>query len=189
MPLTPSQRQTLATHIAADPTLAAQPNNPDGWAATAAALNATAAPTFYVWRGSLTRSEVYHQTSPANTVFDWGTFKAQGATEQTAWTQMFMGDSAPASRLNFRDGVAAIFSGSGAPANMRAHIFASARRAATRAEKLFAAAPVATGGLSPSAANGNTLANPLGGATNPGVMAFEGQVSPLDVELALNPPA
>lgn len=92
---------------------------------------------------------------------------------------MFMGDQAPFDRLNFRQGVFGIFSGSAPQNNQRAHIFAVGRRKATRLEKLLAVPPVSAGGITVSSDNGNTIANPrvLGSTTDPAVMGWEGFIT------------
>lgn len=157
--------------------ISAVPASPDNGKAVAAWYNLDSSPNFWVWRTNMTRREVYFAASDLPSVFDFGTFKAQGVAEQGAWTQMFMGDSAPFDTLTLRDGVAAIFSGAGAPAAMRNHIFAVSRRLAKRVEKLFAVVVTPIGGLSPAAANGNTLAQPLGSTLNPAVMTNEGTLT------------
>jgi hypothetical protein len=100
--------------------------------------NTAAASDFWVWRTSVARSDVYNEVSPTGSTWSWTTFKNQGATEQTAWIQMFMGDQANFAKPNLRDGVAAIFTGSAQANAQQAHILAIGRRKATRAEKLFA---------------------------------------------------
>ena len=94
-----------------------------------------------VWRTNVTRAEIYHQTSAEATNWNWTTYKAQNATEQNAWVQMFMGDVANLSLANFRAGVAAIF---GAANAQTVHVLATGKRAANRLESLFA---VGTGSL------------------------------------------
>jgi hypothetical protein len=204
MPLSAQQLQTLKTSIAAN-TAAIQagqanagifigsqikdiPNNDDGNLCIATWYNLVAAPNFWAWQSSVSRTSIYHTTSDIGRVFDWQTFKAQSVTEQNAWIQMFMGDAAPFHRISLRDGVLSIFSGSAAQNNQRAHIFATARRLAKNIEKLFAIAPVAEGGVSPITNNGNTLTDALGATTNPAVMVFEGSCSAQDINTARNLP-
>jgi hypothetical protein len=86
MPLTSEQLQTLRTYLDAN-----LPGVFDEEAA--AAMNLIASPSYYVWQSTITRSEVYHQTSPSGTTWNWTTYKNQNVTEQNAWTQMFMGDT------------------------------------------------------------------------------------------------
>ena len=162
--LSTSQLAVLKAAILADPVLAAETPDSDGAQRIADAMNALAAPAFYVWRTNVSREEIYNSTSAEATTWNWTTYKNQGATEQNAWTQMFMGDRANFAQANLRAGVAAIFTGSG-PANaQRDHILAVAKRPATRGEKLFA---VGTGTL---------LA--------PATMAFEGVITYQDVQNA-----
>lgn len=202
MPLTPAQSQTFKTDILANTNTipAGQPwsgsfvgmqvknvpNDGDGNAAVAGWYNLDTA-TYWAWKPSVTRSEIYHVTGPGNTVFDWGTYKGQTQGEQGAWSQMFMGDQAPADRLNFRDGVFSIFAGgSGAPLAQRTHIWGVCRRTASNVEKLFAVAPANTGGLTVGPNNGNTTGDSLGAATNPAVLVVKGTISASDVNTALN---
>lgn len=179
MPLSGSQLQQLKVAIAADPALNSLPLNSEAAVVIAAAFNAPASPDYWVWKSSLTRSEVYHQTSPDNSNWNWQTYTNQSVTEQGAWTQMFMGDAGPIGNVNFRAGVLAIFSGAGAPTTQRNHVFSVGRRKATRAEKLFAVAVV-----NPPANTGNNTGNARGSATNPDNLAFEGKVTAAEVETA-----
>lgn len=192
MTLTPEQLATLNTHIKANTNqingvqIKDMPNNSDANEAIANWYKTTASPDYWVWGTGVTRSTVYHTVTDLPSVFDWATYKAQAVTEQGAWTQMFMGDSAPFSNLSLRNGVFRIFSGSGAQNAQRAHIFACARRKASNIEKLFAAAPVNIGGITVSVDNGNTVASAAGSTTNPFVMGYEGSVSAQDIETARN---
>lgn len=107
-------------------------------------LNAEAAPVFWVWKTAVTRADIYGlqndlPVSGAQTGFwNWVTYKNQGATEQNAWVQMFMGDTANFSLQNIRDGVGSIFTGSAAANAQRDHVLAIGRRHATRAERVLA---------------------------------------------------
>lgn len=162
--LTPAQLATLKADILADPVLAAIPNNADGHFAIAAIYNLIVSPDYWVWRTAVSRSEIYNDVSPAGTSWNWTTYKNQGATEQNAWTQMFMGDVANFAKQNLRDGIGAIFTGSAQANAQRDHCLAMGRRKAKRAEKLFA-----TG-------NGST--------STPSTMVFEGNITANDVEQA-----
>lgn len=137
MALTTSQLTALKQAIEADAVLNAFPNNSDGAFAIAELLNQIASPDYWVWRTSVSRAGIYNDVSPDGTTWSWTTYKGQTVAEQNAWTQMFMGDTANFSKQNLRDGVAAIFSGSGAPATQRAHITAMGRKKATRIQKIF----------------------------------------------------
>lgn len=139
MPLTEVQLASLKALIVGNPTFNAYPNTPDGAYDLAALLNTgTASPTFWIWRTSVSRAQVYNEVGPDGTTWSWSTYKSQAAVEQNTWVQMFMGDTADFTQANFRAGVAAIFSGS-APANaQRDHVLGVGRRQATHIEKLFA---------------------------------------------------
>lgn len=172
--LTPSQRVTVKADVLAQSDLnaiaSASPNS-DGAFAIAALYNASPAVAYWVWRTNVSRQDIYTKqndlvVSGAQTGFwNWTTFKNQGATEQTAWAQMFMGDQANFSAQNVRDGVAAIFTGSAAANAQRDHCLAIGRRLATRIEKL--------------------LATGTGSTASPGVMGFEGTLSVSDVLQAM----
>ena len=157
--LTPAQLTTLRTDILADGALAPKCTAPVGDAPyeIAAAYNVAASPAHIVWRTNVTRAEIYHGTSAEGTTWNWTTYKNQGVAEQNAWTQMFMGDTANFALPNLRAGVAAIFTGSAQANAQRDHALATAKRAATRAEKLFA-----TG---------------TGSTAVPATMSFEGSLS------------
>lgn len=162
MPLTTGQRQTLAAHIQGDPTLAALPNNPDGHYAAAVLLNLPADPAFVVWRTSVSVDEIM-----ANG-FDWTRVDNATVGKARIWEWMMSRGTLNPSKPNIRAGIDEAWSGAPNAAH-RAAIYAHCARPASRAEKLFA-----TG---------------TGTTQSPGTMGFEGQVSPLDVDLARNPPA
>lgn len=92
--------------------------------------------TFVCWRTNVSRAEIYNATSAEATNWSWTLYKNQGATEQNAWTQMFMGDQADFGQPNLRAGVSAIFT-AGSTANAT-HALAIGKRLATRAERVFA---------------------------------------------------
>jgi hypothetical protein len=195
MPLTGTQLTQLKAAVVADAVLNALPQTADSNLFIAAAFNLTAVPDYWVWRSSVTRSEVYHQTGlgtdgVTQSVWDWATFKAQTVPEQNSWTQMFMGDTAPVGKLNLRDGIFNIFNGGVGTASgkQRVHILNVSRRKATRAEKLFAVVVVATGGILPTVDTGNTIAQARGSALNPDNLGFEGAVTAADVDAARNLP-
>lgn len=144
--LTTAQLAILKAAIIADPTLDAWPNNADGNFEIAAALNQIAVPDFYVWRSNVSLADIYHKVSGEGTSWSWTTYKAQSVTEQGSWVQMFYGDAGDFNLDNMRSGVEAIFSGTPGSAQglQRAHVYAAAKRKATRGTKLFA---VGTGSL------------------------------------------
>lgn len=171
--LTPSQLLALKNLILGDPTLNSNPNNSDGNSVIVQLLSNDASPSYWVWRTNVTRAEIYHETSPDGTTWNWDTYKAQNVTEQNAWVQMFMSDEVNFAKPNLRAGVASIFSGNAAQNNQRAHCLAVGRRVANRAEKLFAVATV--GGV-----------GTRGSTANPDTMTVEGILSVDDVQAARN---
>jgi len=120
---------------------------------------------YWVWRTDVSRADIYNNTSPDASTWNWTTYKNQGATEQNAWTQMFMGDRADFSKANLRAGVAAIFTGSAQATAQRDHVLSMGRRLARKIEQLLA-----TG-------TGTSLA--------PATMGYEGALSEIDVTRAL----
>lgn len=191
----PAQLQALKTDIAANintipagqpwsGSFAGQqikdvPNTGDGNAAIAGWYNLLTA-AYKVWRTSVSRSEVYNNVSDSGSSWDWTFYKNQSVTEQNAWTQMFMGDSANFALLNFRVGVGRIFT-AGSSVN-RDHCLNVGKRICNNIERLFVT-PI----LSPPANSGNDgIAGNRGTSSNPDVMTFEGTISGTDVELARN---
>lgn len=151
--LSPAQKVTLKAHVLANQDTATLYTD-GNLTGLADALNATASPSFWVWRTNVTRSELYHGTSPDGTTWNWTTYKAQSQTEQGAWVQMFMGDQANCALPNLRAGIAAIFTGSAQQNAQRDHCLATCRRLASRIEKL--------------------LATGTGSSVSPATMTFEG---------------
>lgn len=171
MSLTPAQLQTLKADIAADSVLNAFPNNDDGAFAIAAAYNLAASPDYWVWKTSVTKSELVNSTSVDATTFNWtgNGFIGRTVGELTAWQEMFNGSGAVNPSLpNVRQAFADIFSGTGNATANRTHLLAVARRKATRIEKLFA-----TGS---------------GTTATPSILAFDGNINFIDVSQARNLP-
>lgn len=168
MSLTTQQLSVLKAAIDADPALSAVPNDPDGHFTIAAAFNAAASPTFWVWKTRLDKNVLVGETGPDGTTFTWaGTgFIGRSAGEIAAWQELFSEGHVNPSLLNVRQAFADIFSGAGQAASNRLHFAAMARRPATRAEKLFAAG--------------------VGTTNSPATMGFEGGISPADVDSARN---
>lgn len=164
MILTSAQLQALKANIAASSDLLVFPNNDDGNFAIAALYNLTAVPDFWVWRSDVTRSNIYNDTSPDSTSWDWTIYKGQSVPEQGAWTQMFMGDRADFSKPNLRAGIAKIF---GAGNANNAHCLSIGRRQARRIEKLL-------------------IAGGAGTPVAPATMAFEGLITPSQISDARN---
>lgn len=125
--------------------------------------NQAASPAFKVWRTSVSRIDIYNNTSDEGTTWNWTFYKNQSAVEQGAWTQMFMGDQADFSKTNLRSGIAVIFTS--ASAANATHALAIGKRNATRGEKLYA-----TG---------------TGSAASPATLVFEGSITDLDISAAL----
>lgn len=193
MPLNSTQLQTLKSDIAANSAtitfngapvaINALPSNADADAAIATYYNQPASPDYWVWRGDVTRVEVYTGSPTEGTSWDWTGFKNQSVTEQNAWFEMFMGGKCNFGNLNNRKGALAIFGTAGAGGANRTHIFNVVRRLATRIEKLFAV--VVT---SPPANTGNNSGDARGATTNPDVLGFSGSVTGNDVSNARNLP-
>lgn len=141
--LSPAQRTALKADILAN-TDTLQAYTDGNLEQLAALYNAPASPSFWVWRTSVSRADIYTRQNDlpvagAQTGFwDWTTYKNQGVAEQNAWTQMFMDDVANFSLVNVRDGIAKIFTGSAAANAQRDHCLAIGRRLSSRLEKLFA---------------------------------------------------
>lgn len=169
--LSPSLYGQLKTAILADPTLSAYPNDTDGANAMLPLLNALASPAFYVWRSAISAAEIYDQTSPEATVWDWTSYKSQAVTEQGAWEQMFhSGRSVNMSLLNLRTGVEKIF---GVANAQTVHVKAMGKRQATRAEKIFA-----------SVAGGTGLQVAPASLYSGSILIFEGLLDYIDVDNA-----
>ncbi len=174
MALTPAQLATLKANIAADPVLAAKPNNSDGNAEIAAAYDLPAAPAFWAWRTTVlenefTRDPALGTDGATVSNWSWTVYIARTQGERDAWARLFMGGAGGCnpSLANVRQAVTDIFSGAGG-ATQRTHLLNVARRTTTRAEKLFAAG--------------------TGTAASPAVMGFEGRLSAADVDAARNLP-
>lgn len=172
MSLSPSQLATLKSDILADPALSAKPNTPDGNTEIAVAYAQLATPDYWVWRSSLSKTEVVQQTSVDGTTFIWvgNGFITRSVGEQQAWNQLFDNEAGVCnpSLANVRQAFVDIFSGAGNAASNRTHLSAIARRRANRGEKLFA-----TG---------------AGSTASPSTMSFEGSLTADDVQAARNLP-
>lgn len=135
--MTPAQLFGFGTAIRANAEVAQLVADND-FNGIAAYYNAAASPDFWIWRNSATRSEIYHTTSHTGSTWSWQLYKGQSATEQNAWTQMFMGDTGNCSLANFRAGIGNIFTGSAQQNAQRDHCLAICKKKASRVEKLFA---------------------------------------------------
>jgi hypothetical protein len=136
--MTPAQLQTLKADILANADLNTNPNTSDGNFEIARLYNLTATPDFWVWKSSLAERECVEQASQDGTSFSWTQYIARTEPERDAWKRLFASGTVNPSLTNVRQGIADIFSGAqAAPTAQRAHLLATARRKATRAEKLF----------------------------------------------------
>lgn len=164
--LTPAQLVTLAAHINAslDPLVIAA-RNAGADNELARLYNLEASPAFVVWRTSVSRAEIYNNTSAEGTTWSWTFYKNQSAVEQNSWVQMFMGDQADFSKPNLRAGITVIFTA--ASAANATHALAIGKRNARLVERIFA-----TG---------------TGTTQSPATMAFEGTIDADHIAAALRP--
>lgn len=162
MSLSPEQLPALKAHIEADPTLSALPNTSDGNFAVASLLNLPAAPAFVVWRTSVALTEIMSNG------FDWARVDNLSVGKARIWDWMFRIGSIDPSKPNIRAGIDATWVGTAADLAVRAAVYVHCKRAATRAEKLYA-----TGAGSDAA---------------PATMGFSGAVTSTEVETARNLP-
>lgn len=191
--LTSAQLTALKADIAANPDLAAQPNSADGNFAVAALYNALQSPDFFVFRSNVPTAEIFDQVTWANytpqdapdTTVQWSNRSLACQGKQFNLQILLQGQSSfNAGRINIRAGLndATTNLPSGASGASRSGgwtgILAILRRQATRAEKLFSVATTGVG----------TGTGALGATGNPGLLVFEGTVSPSDVENARNLP-
>lgn len=162
--LTPSQLSTLKSTILGDQALAALvPAGADGAVEIANAMNALAAPVFFVWRTSVPLTEVMLNG------FDWTRVDNLSVGKARIWEWMFQSGNINPSKPNIRAGIDATWTGTQADLAVRAVVYGHCQRQATRLEKLFA-----TG-------FGSTVLDGVGPAT----MAYEGSISYQDVLDAL----
>lgn len=159
MTLTPSQLAALKAAILADSALSSQPNNSDGHVTVAAALNADAIPPFVVWRTNVRADEIGAA---------WVGTDIDGMSALNMQRLQLLLASSPAgvfdmSRADRRAGFENPF-GTNQNNASRVAMRAVWKRLASRGERLFAAG--------------------TGSDASPGTLVFEGQVAPLDVELA-----
>jgi hypothetical protein len=156
--LTPAQLQTLKADIAADPVLSAKPMNSDGSYDIAAAYNASAAPAFTVWRTNVSLKDVGEAMNSSEVAG-----LTTGNTSRLQVMAQFSGGTFNPSRTDTRAGFDSVFNGAGG-ANTRAALLVLWKRAATRAEKLFASG--------------------TGSDATPATLGWEGTLSYQDVDQA-----
>ena len=179
--LTLAQQATLKADIIADQILSQKPMNSDGAYDIAAAYNLPAAVDYYVWKTSISTSDIFDQIT-------WANFTPQDVPDGTqTWANRSLAcqgkqfnvqtiltgrDSINPSKANIRAGLQDALTGlpSGASgANKSAgwtNVNAVLYRKTTRAEKLFATGNGTTG--------------------SPSLLGYEGNISYQDVELARN---
>ena len=181
MSLTTAQLATLRADITADGTLSQIPNNSDGAYAVAAAYNAAAVPTFYVWCSSVSVDQIFNTVTWANltpadapdTTQLWmnRALACQGKkfniqTMLTGRTSLLTGLASV--RAGLQDALTNIPSGAGGSiltAGWVALRDGPLKRTATRGEQLFA-----------NTAGGNGLA-----LATPAALVIEGQITVSDV--------
>lgn len=181
MELTAAQKTTLKTFILADGTLGPKATAGD-YDGVANGLNAVQ--DYWGWRSSVNRFEIYKASVSAGdsstgsaTTWDWTGYKNQGATEQDAWKEMFMGGAGcDFGNQPNRNGFLAIFGTAGAGGANRTHIFNAGRRKVTLLEKVFATAVV-----NPPNNTGNNSGDARGLKTNPDVLTVEGFIGPGEI--------
>lgn len=167
MILTSQQKTTVRNYLTAHPEL----SNDD---VAATALNALVSPSYFVWRTSVSRSDMYTTISDLPSSWDWTIYIAQTVPQQGGWTQMFMGDQLSMAAVNNRIGIVKIFGNANAET---IHCFAVGRRACTVLEQLFVVAVA-----SPPANSGNDgIAGNRGKTSNPDLLVVEGSISAQDV--------
>jgi hypothetical protein len=153
--LTPQQLTTLKAFIEADPVLSAVPDTADGAFDVAAALAQPAAPTFTVWKTSVSTDEIMRNG------MDWARVDNLSVGKARIWDWLGRLGTFDASKPNVRAGIEATWVGTAADLAVRAQVYTHCKRAATRVEKLFA-----TG---------------TGTDVSPGTMTFEGSLTYQDV--------
>lgn len=135
-----AQYAALAAAIQADASLADEVLAHD-FVTIAAAFNANNSPDFWVWRTSISKDEFKFKMSQDGTtfIFAGNGFIGRTVQELIGWQELFNTDGITnASLSKVRDGFIDVFSGTGNAANNRNHLLATARRKATRAERLYA---------------------------------------------------
>lgn len=173
MPLTSAQRVTVAADLLSPANAAAV----GAWLAarddaSIAIWYNTLTAAFWVWRTSVSKSEIVQSTSVDGTTFNWtgAGFITRAQGERDAWREQFdvvQGTCNP-SLANVRQAFADIFSGATAPAPAnRVHIQTVCRRLARRVEQL--------------------LATGTGTAASPALLGYEGDIAPDDIRQALAP--
>ena len=158
--MTPAQLTALGVYITGTPNLAAFIAE-GNIGAVMLELNAKAVPDYIVWRTSVSQDEIMQNG------FDWTRVDNLSVGKARIWEWLFDNQAAVInpSKPNVRAGIDQCWVGTAADLAVRAAVYVHCKRAATVAEKLFA-----TG---------------LGTTVSPSLMAFEGDIQPIDIERAL----
>lgn len=158
--LTPAQKLTLKAYIAGQNDLNVQPDTNDGNEIIAAALNAPSSPAFTVWRSSVTQDEIMGNG------MDWTRVDNLSVGKARIWEWMFRNaeNAIQPAKATIRAGIDATWVGTAADLAVRSQVYVHCKRVATRGEQAFASG--------------------TGSDASPGVLAFEGTLTYVDVEEA-----
>lgn len=163
MTLTQEQLTILKAAILSDQALASKPMNSDGHFDITVEMNKSSVPEFFVWKSSVAVTEIMGNG------FDWTRVDNLTVGKARIWEFMTSIGTVNPSQSNVRAGFEACFSVEAADGPNRQAIYTHSVRLSSRVEKLFA-----TGA--------GTAPNNHG--VGPAAMAFEGPLSPSDVEKA-----
>lgn len=158
MSLTPQQKATLKAFIDADPVMSVQLPGGAGAFPIAALLNAEASPAFVVWKTSVSVDEIMRNG------MDWARVDNLTVGKARIWDWLGRLGTFNAAKPNVRAGIDACWVGTAADLAVRASVYTHCKRNANVIEKLFA-----TG---------------TGSDAVPATMAFEGSVTPDEVQEA-----
>lgn len=132
MQLTTAQLQAIKADIAADGTLNSKPNNSDGNFEIAAIYNQAASPDFFVWKTSVTVTEIMQNG------FDWTRVDNLTVGKARIWEFMTAIGTIRPNQANVRAGIEACFSVEVGDQTTRQAIYNHSVRLASRIEKLLA---------------------------------------------------
>ena len=157
--LTPDQLTTLRAAVLADQTASAFFADAGDAAGLQRHLNS--ASTFIVWRASVTQDEIMQNG------FDWTRVDNLSIGLARVWEWLFANESKSIDprKANVRAGIEAVWKGTAADLAVRAAVYAHCKRPATVAERMLAAG--------------------VGTYANPGLAAFEGDISALDAAMLI----
>lgn len=156
--LTPLQRTAVAADINATPELLSwwQSGNPG---VIAELYNAQKSPAYVVWKTSVSIDEIMRNG------MDWARVDNLSVGKARIWDWMARLGSLNCARPNIRAGIDATWVGTAADLAVRATVYSHCKRNASRIEAL--------------------LATGTGSDASPATMAFEGQVTPADIQSAM----